>query len=86
MKELKVKLKERGWKNGLMLNFSSNSELVINIMIFSYTFFQGHNIFVIYIRYLVNYTSVIIIHPYVIFCIKFYKQIKGSKRLNNFTN
>ncbi len=39
MKELKVKLKERGWKNGLMLNFSSNSELVINIMIFSYTFF-----------------------------------------------
>lgn len=39
MKELKVKWKERGWKNGLMLNFSFNYEFVINIMIFSYTFF-----------------------------------------------
>lgn len=41
MKELKVKWKGQGWKNGLMLNSSFNCELVVNIMIFSYTFFQG---------------------------------------------
>ena len=46
MKGLKVKWKGQGWKNGLMLNSSFNCELVVNIMIFSYTFFQGYNMFI----------------------------------------